>query len=116
MHLLRQLTNMMYVASDVERLPPFSPFMETVLFCLGRMFGDERHPDSSVALVARFQFATRRCLDGPSFCGSCRPSTASPGAGHPSLSSTSSSIRGSFAPPRGASMRRCQTGTVSSGR
>jgi serine/threonine protein kinase len=67
LYLLWQLTNMIALGERLQDLPPGSPFADKILFCLGRMFGDEVQGNEEVVLVARYQFATRRCLDGTSF-------------------------------------------------
>jgi serine/threonine protein kinase len=66
-YLLRQLTNMVELDNRLQALELGSPFVDKVIFCLGRLFGDEAKQDENVSLVARYQFATKRCLDGPAF-------------------------------------------------
>jgi serine/threonine protein kinase len=67
MYLLRQLTDMMHIGEQLEQLPKGSPFVDKTLFCLGRLFGDDKNQNEDVVLVARYQFATKRFLDGAAF-------------------------------------------------
>jgi serine/threonine protein kinase len=79
--LLEQLTNIIRFGDELGTIPPGSPFLEKILFCLGRLFGLEHQPDGErgrrpvgeeqpnpeVILVARYQIATNGCLDGSEF-------------------------------------------------
>jgi serine/threonine protein kinase len=67
MYLLRQLTDLLAMAGEIEALPIDSPPVEGILFCLGRLFGHENRQNEDVILIARHQFATKRCLDGSAF-------------------------------------------------
>jgi hypothetical protein len=61
-YLLGKLTDMISIGGELATLPEGSPFLDKILFCLGRMFGDE-----DVVLIARYQIASKRCLDGAEF-------------------------------------------------
>jgi hypothetical protein len=67
MYLLQQLTSMISISRRLDDLPRGSPFSDKILFCLGRMFGDENEQNPEVVLIARYQFATKGCLDGAEF-------------------------------------------------
>jgi serine/threonine protein kinase len=67
MYLLRQLQDMSQIGNKLEQLPPGSPSVDIILFCLGRMFGDDAEQNCDVVAVARYQFATKRRLDGSAF-------------------------------------------------
>jgi hypothetical protein len=67
-YLLEQLTDIIHdTARKALFLPPGSPYLDEILFCLGRMFGDEHQQNDEVVLIARYQIATKGCLDGPEF-------------------------------------------------
>jgi hypothetical protein len=54
----------MAVINDIfVRFPSASPFMERILFCLGRLFDVGGSGRDEVTLIARYQFARRLCLD-----------------------------------------------------
>jgi serine/threonine protein kinase len=66
--LLRQLRNMLDIDNQIKRdLDPASPFIEKVLFCLGRLFGDGSRIDPDVMLIARYQFAAKHSLESGPF-------------------------------------------------
>jgi serine/threonine protein kinase len=67
MYLLEKLRKLDPIVSQIQDLPIGSPTVERILCCLGRLFGNENHQNEDVVLIARYQFATKRCLEGCAF-------------------------------------------------
>jgi hypothetical protein len=67
MYLLERLTDLLDIDEDIAGLPDESPFLDKILLCLGRLFGDDEQPDEDVMLIARYQIASKSCLDGSEF-------------------------------------------------
>jgi tRNA A-37 threonylcarbamoyl transferase component Bud32 len=77
--LVRQLRNMAAIDKDFGALPVASPFMERTLLCFGLMFDDAGSGKYDAAIVARYQFATRYCLERDEFLTELRGLQTFPG-------------------------------------
>jgi hypothetical protein len=52
------------LCDEFDQLSLYSPSVDRILSCLGLLFRDHGDLNDDVILVARYQFATKRCLDG----------------------------------------------------